>query len=141
MLLVLPNAPKLNLALEKAVIEEALKPLRSAVELHGPRRTVTRTVLSDALMAAPYDILHYSGHATFKDGQGSSASTVQTDKRTGWKGKHFRACWPSPFTEAGGAECLQYGPGRPSRSLFVHGTTTGARGDPGRGCHAISPIG
>jgi hypothetical protein len=68
-LLVLPNAPDLDLAGERAVIEEALQPLGAAVDLHVLEGVITRTDISDALIALPYDIVHMTGHAGFSDGQ------------------------------------------------------------------------
>jgi hypothetical protein len=70
MLLVLPRVPELDLAGEKARIEEALRPLQDAVVLHVLDGKVTRTALSDALMSTPCDIVHISGHGSFVEGTG-----------------------------------------------------------------------
>jgi hypothetical protein len=69
MLLVLPNASDLDLAGERQVIEDALRPLGDAVDLHVLEGIITRTTVSDALMALPYDIVHMTGHAAFNEGQ------------------------------------------------------------------------
>jgi hypothetical protein len=70
MLLVLPQVPDLNLAQERALIEEAIRPLQDVVRLHVLQGPVTRSVLSDALLAVPYDIVHMTGHGAFEDGVG-----------------------------------------------------------------------
>jgi hypothetical protein len=70
MLLVLPQAPDLNLAQERALIEEAIRPLQDVVRLHVLGGPVTRSILSDALLAVPYDIVHMTGHGAFEDGVG-----------------------------------------------------------------------
>ncbi len=70
MLLVLPKAPNLDLRLERALIEEALAPLEGALKVRVLEDIVTRTGLGDALLAAPYDIIHFAGHGGFEGGQG-----------------------------------------------------------------------
>jgi CHAT domain len=70
MLLVLPQVPDLNLTQERALIEEAIRPLQDIVLLHVLEGSVTRSMLSDALLAVPYDILHLTGHGAFEDGVG-----------------------------------------------------------------------
>ena len=70
MLLVLPQVPNLDLAGERALIEEAIRPLQDVIRLHVLQGAVTRAVLSDALLAVPYDIVHLTGHGAFEDGVG-----------------------------------------------------------------------
>jgi hypothetical protein len=64
-LLVLPSAPDLDLKREKAVIEQALRPLQGALNLRTLEGPVTRSSLSDALMAFPYHIVHLMGHGAY----------------------------------------------------------------------------
>ncbi len=70
MLLVLPQVPELDLARERALIEEAIRPLQDVVRLHVLEGPVSRSMLSDALLAVPYDIVHLTGHGAFEDGVG-----------------------------------------------------------------------
>lgn len=69
-LLVLPNAPGLNLVKERAVIEQALVPLDHALKLDVLDGIVTRTRFANALVGGDYVIIHGSGHGSFLDGQG-----------------------------------------------------------------------
>ena len=69
-LLVLPEAPDLNLAKERAVIEQALVPLDGALRLDVLDGIVTRTRFANALVSGNYEIIHGSGHGSFLDDQG-----------------------------------------------------------------------
>ena len=69
MLLVLPQAPDLNQAQEKAVIHQAINTLSGAIKLDVLDGQVTRLALSDALMATQYDIVHVTGHGGYSTNQ------------------------------------------------------------------------
>jgi hypothetical protein len=70
LLLVIPDAPDLNLAVERAAIEEAAATLGKAITVRVLQGHVTRSLLADTLLAGRYDIVHFSGHGAFRDGRG-----------------------------------------------------------------------
>lgn len=69
MLVVLPQDECLDLAQERALIQDAVQPLQNALRVHLLSGPVTRTALSDALLAQQYDLLHFAGHGGFIEGQ------------------------------------------------------------------------
>jgi hypothetical protein len=69
LLLVIPQALDLDLPRERALIEQAIAPLTDALNLQVLEGVVTRTDLSDKLMAGHYEIVHFSGHGGFADGR------------------------------------------------------------------------
>lgn len=70
LLLVLPTTPDLRLAQERENIERVVAMLPDVLRLYVLEGIVTRTDLTDALLVGNYDIVHFSGHGTFKDGRG-----------------------------------------------------------------------
>lgn len=70
LLLITPNTPDLNLAHERAMIEEAVAPLGDAIRLHILDGVVTSTRLSDILLAGQFSMAHFSGHGGFSEGRG-----------------------------------------------------------------------
>ena len=70
LLLVLPQAPDLNLIKERAVIEQAVLPLEDALRVQVLDGIVTRSRFADALISGDFEIIHGSGHGSFVDGQG-----------------------------------------------------------------------
>ena len=70
MLVVLPQAPDLNLVKERAVIEQAVALLDPPLLMHVLDGTVTRARFADVLISGHYEIVHGSGHGGFVDGQG-----------------------------------------------------------------------
>ena len=82
-LLVIPATPDLDLAQERAIIEQATAPLKGALRLTVVEGRVTRTDLSNRLLAGHYNILHISGHGGFVGGQGYVGLT-QPDGSPDW---------------------------------------------------------
>jgi len=70
MLVILPNSADLNLAQERAVIEQAVVSLDGALQLKVVDGVVTRARFADALITGNYEIVHGSGHGVFLDDAG-----------------------------------------------------------------------
>jgi hypothetical protein len=70
LLLVLPTTPDLQLDQERQNIERVVAMLPDVLRLHVLDGTITRTALTDALLVGDYDIVHFSGHGTFREGRG-----------------------------------------------------------------------
>lgn len=73
LLLVAPTTSALNQDAECSAIMEATSPLEGALKIWLADGPVTRAGLADRLLAGRYDILHFSGHGGFADGQGHIA--------------------------------------------------------------------
>ncbi len=83
LLVTIPQAPDLDLARERAVIEEAVAPLRGALKLSVLDGLVTRTAFSDKLMGGRYEIIHFSGHGGHIDGR-NYVGLNKLDGSTDW---------------------------------------------------------
>ncbi len=70
LLLVVPRMPDLDLARERSLIGDSLGPLSDVLELDVLDGPVTRNSLADALLRRSYDMIHFSGHGGYLDGQG-----------------------------------------------------------------------
>lgn len=70
LLLVLPAAPDLNLAQERANLNALARAMPDVLRLRVLDGVVTRADLADALLLGSYDIVHFGGHGAFIDGRG-----------------------------------------------------------------------
>ncbi len=70
LLLVLPTARDLNLALERSNVEQVAHASEGMLRVRVLEGGVTRADLADALLLGNYRILHFGGHGGFIDGRG-----------------------------------------------------------------------
>ena len=70
LLLVLPTAPDLDLAIEKRNVEQVAAATDGMLRVRTLEEGVTRADLADALLLGDYRILHFAGHGGFIGGRG-----------------------------------------------------------------------
>ena len=69
-LVAIPDGSGLDVAMERAIIEDALSELGEAVKVVVLEGRVTRSAISQALLADKHHIFHFIGHGQFKDNDG-----------------------------------------------------------------------
>lgn len=69
-LVAIPDGSGLDVAMERAIIEDALSELGDAITVVVLDGKVTRSAISDALLVEKHHVFHFIGHGQFKDNDG-----------------------------------------------------------------------
>ena len=69
-LVAIPDGSGLDVAMERAIIEDALSALGDAVTVVALEGNVTRSAISQALLAAQHHVFHFIGHGRFSNNDG-----------------------------------------------------------------------
>lgn len=69
-LVAIPDGSGLDVAMERAIIEDALSELGDAVKVVVLDGRVTRSAISQALLVEKHHVFHFIGHGQFKDNDG-----------------------------------------------------------------------
>ena len=69
-LVAIPDGSGLDVAMERAIIEDALSELGDAVTVVALEGNVTRSAISQALLAAQHHVFHFIGHGRFSNNDG-----------------------------------------------------------------------
>ena len=69
-LVAIPDGSGLDVAMERAIIEDALSELGDAVTVVALEGNVTRSAISQALLAGQHHVFHFIGHGRFSNNDG-----------------------------------------------------------------------